>query len=521
MLPSACVSAGSSSYVGFASFAIIVLLFSSCHSGDSTSPNSPTSPSNVPPSGSFTNGVLQAYVKASNPGGRFVPLNGVPVPFGDQFGKSIGLSDDTLVVGAPNEESCATGINGDQANNGCSGAGAVYVFTRTNGTWSQQAYLKASDAHASGGLGNLVALSGDTIAATGSSQTGAGVVYVFTRTNGTWSQQAIVTPSNAKITDLFGFSLALDGETLAVGALGDSTCASGINGDPSVISSGCFSGAAYVFRRTNGVWAQEAYIKPPNRRDNVGYGFGYSVAVSGNTVAVGAQSESGCATGVNGDETLLGCIVSGAVYVYTRSDGGWMKEAYIKASTSASNLGFGFNMALSDNTLAVDAGNESTCATGVNGNQNQNFCNAAGAVYVFTRSNGIWSQQAYIKASNTDQNDAFGQKGLALLGDTLAVGAQFEASCATGLNGNQADNNCIDAGAVYVFTRSAGIWSQAAYVKATNTDARDEFGSSVALSKNTLAVGALGESSCASGINGNQMDNSCPLAGAVYVYVGQ
>jgi hypothetical protein len=470
----------------------------------------------------FATGVLEAYVKASNPGSRLVFIDGIGErPIGDGFGTNIALSDETLVVGAPGEESCATGINGDQANNGCPGAGALYVFTRTSESWSQQAYIKASDSHANGGLGNLVALSADTLATTGTSENGAGVVYVFTRTNGTWSQQAIVTPINVQVGQFFGFSLALDGDTLVVGDHADSTCASGINGDPSVINSGCHSGAAYVFRRTNGVWIQEAYIKPPSRVDNTPYGFGYSVAVNGNTMAVGAESESGCARGVNGDETLLGCIVTGAVYVYSRSDGTWAKEAYIKASNPDPSDGFGANVALSSDTLAVHAIDEDSCATGVNGDQFNNSCSAtAGAVYVFTRSNGTWSQQAYLKASNTERIDAFGQKGLAISGDTLAVSAYTEASCATGINGNQADNSCPGAGAVYVFKRSAGIWVQEAYVKATNTESGDQF-ASVALSNGILAVGALGEDSCASGINGDQMDNSCPFAGAVYVYTGQ
>jgi hypothetical protein len=224
---------------------------------------------------------------------------------------------------------------------------------------------------------------------------------------------------------------------------------------------------------------------------------------------------------VNGDETLLGCIVTGAVYVYSRSDGTWAKEAYIKASNPDPSDGFGANVALSSDTLAVHAIDEDSCATGVNGDQFNNSCSAtAGAVYVFTRSNGTWSQQAYLKASNTERIDAFGQKGLAISGDTLVVSAYTEASCATGINGNQADNSCPGAGAVYVFKRSAGIWVQEAYVKATNTESGDQF-ASVALSNGILAVGALGEDSCASGINGDQMDNSCPFAGAVYVYTGQ
>ncbi|MFN7743791.1 MAG: FG-GAP repeat protein [Phycisphaerales bacterium] len=130
------------------------------------------------------------------------------------------------------------------------------------------------------------------------------------------------------------------------------------------------------------------------------------------------------------------------------------------------------------------------------------------------------SQQAYVKASNTGAGDIFGSS-VALSGDgsTLAVGALYEASSATGLNGNQADNSATNAGAVYVFTRTGSTWAQQAYVKASNTGAGDIFGRSVALSGgSTLAVGASGEASSATGLNGNQADNSASNAGAVYVF---
>jgi hypothetical protein len=124
-----------------------------------------------------------------------------------------------------------------------------------------------------------------------------------------------------------------------------------------------------------------------------------------------------------------------------------------------------------------------------------------------------------------DPGDLFGA-GLALSGDMLAVGASTEASCATGVNGDQSNNDCgnaqvfgsnIGAGAVYLFTRTSDVWTQQAYVKASNTGL-DNFGTSVALAEQLLAVGATGESSCARGINGDQEDNSCEAAGAVYVY---
>ena len=114
----------------------------------------------------------------------------------------------------------------------------------------------------------------------------------------------------------------------------------------------------------------------------------------------------------------------------------------------------------------------------------------------------------------------WGVAALSADGSTLAVGADSEGSRSTGINGNQTDNSAPYAGAVYVFTRTGSTWLQQAYIKASNTNADDGFGWSLALSADgsTLAVGALGEGSSATGINGNQLDDSATSAGAVYVY---
>src|SRR5205814_1608421 len=148
---------------------------------------------------------------------------------------------------------------------------------------------------------------------------------------------------------------------------------------------------------------------------------------------------------------------------------------------------------------------EDSNATGVNGNQADNSASGSGAAYVFVRSGTTWSQQAYLKASNAEAGDQFGVS-VALSGDTLVVGATSEDSNATGVNGNQADNSAGWSGAAYVFVRSGTAWSQQAYLKASNAGAGDVFGYSLALSGDTLAVGAFGEASSATGVGGNQAD---------------
>ena len=194
-----------------------------------------------------------------------------------------------------------------------------------------------------------------------------------------------------------------------------------------------------------------------------------------------------------------------------------VQQGYLKASNTNANDQFGYLVAFSGDTLVVGAPQEGSNATGVNGDQANNSATNSGAVYVFTRTGGVWTQQAYLKASNTDAGDQFGVS-VAISGDTLAVGAMFEASNATGVNGDQTDNSAPNAGAVYIFTRTGGVWTQQAYLKASNTDAGDNFGVTVALKDDTLAVAAYDEASNATGVNGNQADNSARGTGAVYVF---
>ncbi len=400
----------------------------------------------------------QAYLKASN------------TDADDYFGSSVAVSGDTVVVGAWQEDSSATGVNGNQADNSAAQSGAAYVFVRDGASvWSQQAYLKASNTDADDQLGRSVAVSGDTV---------------------------------------------------VVGAYGEDSNAAGVNGNQAD-NSASFSGAAYVFVRDGvGVWSQQAYLKASNNTGGSDY-FGRSVSVSGDTVVVGAQNEDSNAAGVNGNQADNSAHNSGAAYVFVRDGGGvWSQQAYLKASNTDADDQFGISVAVYGDTVVVGALGEESSATGVNGNQADNSASRAGAAYVFVRDGAsVWSQQAYLKASNTGAIDYFGYS-VAVSGDTVVVGAYSEDSNATGVNGNGADNSLLFPGAAYVFVRDgAGIWSQQAYLKASNTGTRDQFGISVAVSGDTVVVGARWEDSNATGVNGNQANNSAANSGAAYVFL--
>jgi len=373
------------------------------------------------------------------------------------FGGAIAVSRDgnTLAVGAPGEDSNATGIDGNQGDNSAADSGAVYLFTRNGSSWSQQAYVKASNAEAGDAFGRHVALSGDgstlavsapweTSAAVGidgnqgdNSVTTAGAVYIFTRNGGSWAQQAYLKSDTAVAGDWFGRSVSLDssGDTLAVSK---------------VLST--FGGRAYIFARSSGNWSQQASLVGTNTTNGDQFGRSLSLSSDGTTLAVGAINEDGGIAGINGDGSDNSLTNSGATYVFTRSGGGWQQQAYIKASNPDPSDGFGQAVILSGdgNTLAVGAPFEDSSATGINGNENDNSVSNAGAAYLFVRNGGSWSQQAYIKASNTkDIEDRFG--GAVGLGNgTLAVGAPLEQGGASGINNTSATTN-YDSGAVYLY----------------------------------------------------------------------
>ena len=493
------------------------------------------------------------YIKASN------------TEMGDHFGNGgtleghgVALSGDgnTLAVAAPYESSGAKGINGNQNDNSVYSAGAVYIFVQRTNAWTQQAYIKASNPGQSYKFGHHISLSqdGNTLAVSALGEASAakgingdqndksiplaGAVYVFTRNGTTWSQQAYIKASNTGEPgvgdqfpegDQFGFSISLsaDGNNLAVGAIGEDSSAKGINGNQDD-NSQPGSGAVYLFARNGTTWSQQAYIKASNTFANTLFGYAVGLSADGNTLAASSYDEGSSSRTINGaqDRERRG---SGAIYIFTRNGTTWVQQAFLKASNAEFMDSLGYSLAISQdgNTVAGGAADEDCLTPGI-------FPGAAtvcdddsktdlstGAAYVFVRNGTTWMQQAFIKASNPGRNDWFGSR-MTLSGDgnTLAVGSQLENGGSRGINGDQKNQSAEDAGVIYFFTREGATWTQAAYVKSSNDDAYDEFGSAMALSKDgkLMAVGARSEASAAKGVNGNQNDNSAPGAGAVYIF---
>jgi hypothetical protein len=350
----------------------------------------------------------------------------------DAFGTSVAVSGRYMVVGAQGEKSNATGVNGDQTNNSGTNVGAAYVYycNPNTGAWEFQAYLKPNIYINNGYFGKSVAIDGDTIAV---GTIGSGTdqyVYIYVRTGvSTWAFQQRITSSNIGSGDSFGESLSIQGDVLAVGARGEDSNTTGIN--PASNESGSGTGAAYVFRRSAGVWAQEAFIKPNTLVSN-SQGFGVTVSLHNNTLVIGA--------------------ISGTLS-HQRAE-----------------------------------------------------------VYVYS---GSWSFQQSLVGSNTEANDFFGIS-VSVYGDTICVGAQAEASSTTGINSTP-DNSAVNAGAFYIFKRSAGVWSQTHYVKSSNCEASDQFGARVFIRGDRIIASASGEDGSGTGINPAK-NNSADGTGAYYLF---
>jgi hypothetical protein len=476
--------------------------------------------------------VHETYMKAGTP------------EAGDRFGGAVSITADgsRIAVAANTESSNATGVNGDQTNNDAPNAGAVYVFSRTGAAWMQEAYVKATNAQAGDYFGASISLSADgsrlaigapneesNATGVGGDQTNndapySGAVYVYSRSGRSWSHEAYVKASNTEAGDNFGHSVSLssDGSLLAVGALLEGSDSTGTNGDEN--NNGAPSaGAAYVFARTGVTWEQQAYIKASNTEDTDQFGSRVSLSADGTRLAVAAHYERSDATGVNGNETDNDAFDAGAVYVFAKIAESWEQEAYVKASNTGAMNFFGYSLSLSHDgsRLAVGAVGEESNATGVDGEQADNSAAGAGAVYVFVRMGTSWSQEAYIKASNTDAADSFGYSvSLSSNGDRLAVGAPGEASNAVGVGGDESNDDATLAGAAYIFVRSGTTWAQESYLKASNAEADDHFGASVALSADgtTFVAGAYGESHDAAFIGAMPPNNDALYAGAGYIY---
>ncbi|MGM0558811.1 MAG: Ig-like domain-containing protein [Myxococcota bacterium] len=372
------------------------------------------------------------------------------------YGSAVGLSQGTLVVGAHRAD--AAGSN----------SGAAYVYERDQGganQWGEVAKLVPSDLAAHNSFGWSAAIDGDVIVVGAFKQTvastvGAGAAYVYERDgNGDWTEVARLTASDSSESAAFGRAVAVDGDVIVVGANQDQD-----------------RGAAYVFEKSNGAWSEVAKLQASDAEVNDN--FGGAVDLDGDLVVVGALAS---------DEATISL---GSAYVFQRGAAGgtdFTEVDKLLADDGQDGGNLGMSVAISGDTIVAGAMND--YEGGIK----------SGAAYVYERSSASstdWSQVKTLVPSDPVSNGRFGTSA-SLEGDELVIGAQYN------------DSNGNEAGAAYVFSRDAGgagNWGQVEKLLASNGAADDDYGWSVAAGANEIAVGAL------------QADGAQADIGGAYIY---
>ena len=364
----------------------------------------------------------------------------------DHFGWTISLSGDYAIVGAYNKNSAT---------------GAAYIYTRntSTGVWGDEQKIQASDKAGSDYFGYSVSLSGDYAIVgaygedTGGSQAGAAYIYKRNASTGVWGDEQKIQASDKASSDYFGWSVSLSGDYAIVGAYNKNSA----------------TGAAYIYTRntSTGVWGDEQKIQASDKAGS-DY-FGYSVSLSGDYAIVGAYGED------------TGGSAAGAVYIYTRntSTGVWGDEQKIQASDKAGSDSFGKSVSINGDYAIVGAYRKDSYT---------------GAAYIYTRNGTTWSEQQKIEASDKAVGDEFGWS-ISINSNYAIVGAW-----------RKDDTGGTDAGAVYIFERSGTTWTEVKRITASDGQADDNFGYSVAIDGTNVFVGARDE------------DTKGSDAGAAYVY---
>ncbi len=354
---------------------------------------------------------------------------------GDRFGLGVAISADRAVVGAREGDSIT------------SNTGAVYIYRREGHAWVFEAKIVADDGADGDLFGFSVAIDGETIVVgapgvSGDESVSEGAAYVFVRSGDAWMQQARLAIAEPMELDGFGTSVGISDDTVIVGA-------PGIDG-----LGGADQGSATIFIRSGDAWSEQAKLLASDAA--AADAFAFSVAISGETVLVGARLDNGTA----GND-------QGSAYVFTRSGTAWTEQAHLFASDAAAADHFGFAAALRGDTALIGARLDNGSAG-----------NDQGSAYVFVRSGTAWSQQAKLLAADPGSLDFFGT-AVSLADNTAMVGARND----NGPAGN-------DQGSAYIFTRAGTVWTQRAKLTAPDAATLDFFGSAVAILGDAAVVGA-------------------------------
>ncbi len=389
-----------------------------------------------PPAGS---GDLAIEVRFDGLRPRAVPGTSDLVTLRDQAGRERAVCRDLAAVdGRGRSLPARMQVSGADVRLVVDDRDAVYPVVVDPLVATQQAELTATGGAAGDDLGDSAAVSGDTAVVGASHHGGTGAALVFVRSGTSWSQQAALVGGDSATGDLFGEAAAISGDTVVVGAWKNASS----------------QGAAYVFTRTGTSWSQQGKL---TASDGIaGDDFGAAVAISGDTIVVGAPWQSS---------------VVGAVYVFTRSGTTWTQEAELSISGAVIGAAIG-------SSVTVETG--ATSGTVIAGSpQIQSYTPGGGAAYVWVGSGSSWTPQGSLSPNDSSDGDLFGTS-VSISSDTTLVGAPGKAA---------------SKGVAYLFTRAGTQWTQLAKLTASDGAANDSFGSAVATSTDIALVGAPGHTS--------------------------
>lgn len=293
-------------------------------------------------------------------------------------------------------------------------------------------------------------------------QESAGLVFIYKKLEGIWTQHTILAAPNTGTDDHFGYSLSLNGNgtVLAVGVPQEDGASHTVN-DVNIAED---AGAVYVFRRTmTGAWQFSDYLKADTITAHATFGHSIAIDSTGDTLAIGSPGDSSSAMGIDSIERNQSVSDAGAAYVFSYDGTSWTQQTYLKSNETAAYSLFGDSVDISNDgdTLAVSA----------------YYDGEHGSVYWFTRNVNRWQGHTVIEPTAPIDTRNFG-RGLALSGDgsCLIIGATLDHSAFGGVNGDRNDTSATNSGAVFAYTRADNSWVEDAYIKAALPEMFTYFG---------------------------------------------
>lgn len=376
------------------------------------------------------------------------------------FGSSVAIKGDIAVIGEPNSTKNT--------------AGGVYIFEKDDkSSWLKKKRLQAADSNNKDDFGYSVATDGNTIVvgAPGDESKDTGAVYVFFRSGDNWSQQAKLLANNKQVGALFGYSVALQNDTIVIGAPGEDTPEKNLEGYP---SDGKNVGAVYIFTRNGNFWNQKSKLQATSgktqhfgfEREEYTY-FGNSVAIDNGTIVVGAFKD--VRPSLDGKSVPIN---EGSVYIFVGNSGTWKQQAWLQADDKKSYDHFGNAVAIKGDMILIGAYNVGNSLAAID----------YGAAYIFNRSGDTWMQQVKIEASDKSEYAFFGTSLAIVKDDIVVIGA------------DGFDNVSFSrVGAAYFFAKEDSTWKETLKIQADDKNNGDHFGSSVGVDGSTLIFGAPGK----------------------------